>query len=626
MGQNKPIRRLLDRFDASTASLAVWFMDTWSLVERGYRRPMTRVALKLKFAFYPLLAIAALGWLGWDYSHSGSLSSAEDSVFDTIVRWRPAEPKPSGRTVVVEIDDCSLEWTRAQGVGGWPWPRSIHADLLDTLDRAGVKAVGMDVQFVDPNPNDPDGDAMLDAVAAGGKGRFLFASARQNEDFDAASPLHAAQVPGAFRLTPEAAPPGPKIAVFLPFGKSMAHWSALTNVSRGKDGILRDVPLREDAGDWGLPTLPLRIAAQLQNRAPASYPAVIRINWRSKHNKIPYISAADLLAGERVCGDRKAVLPDLNGAVALVGYTASGISDSKPTPLNSAMPGVEVWAEATDALLHDSAIWMPPTEFKYLLASILLLLTTYAFWRGEPHEDMDAVFVAVNGLILLAAVIGLSYFGVFLDIFATIGFVSLCFGICRMYAALQRGRAIGNNDYRAEYDPRTTPCMAMARLRFVAAPDLNDFAAVRGRREYRRLLRRQLYGGGEAVMIEGIVERKSWLHEILDDLMVLVWTGADHDSTLATAKGELDELHRLLNAGDLRLEDYGRVLVCISVAEIDDDDDDTTRGERLRLRELLGQDLHNNDESPLVADNSFMIRSAHTIDFDQDPPQGKEDP
>ena len=239
---------------------------------------------------------------------------------------------------------------------------------------------------------------------------------------------------------------------------------------------------------------------------------------------------------------------------------------------------------------------------------------------------MDAIFVAVNGLILLIAFIGLTYFGIFLDIFVTIGFVSMCFGLCRTYAALQRGRAIGNNDYREEYDPDKYPCMAMARLRFVGNPELDTFAEVRGRREYRRLLRRQLYGGGEAVMIEGIVERKSWLHEILDDLMVLVWTGTDHANVMATAKRELDLLYRNLNEGDLRLEDYGRVMVCISVAEIDDNDDSTSRGERLRLRELLGQDLNNNDESPLVASNAFIIASAHTLDFSDEPSDNEEEP
>ena len=299
---------------------------------------------------------------------------------------------------------------------------------------------------------------------------------------------------------------------------------------------------------------------------------------------------------------------------------AAGISDAKPTPVNAAMPGVEVWAEATEALLAGSAIWMPPSSFKYLLAALLVMLTAYAFWRGEPHEDVDGVFVATNIVLLTIAVLGLTFFGVFLDIFASIGFVSLCFGFCRLYAGVQRGRAVGNNDYRDEYHPQKHPWLVMGRLRFVANPELDAFAAVRGKREYRRLLRRMLYAGGDAVMIEGIVERKSWLHEILDDLMVLIWTGNDRDAAMDAAKRELDQLHAHLNEGELRLQDYGRVMVCISVAEIDDDDDSTNRGERMRLRELLGQDLNATDESPVdprvpsfgPADRSRPLREARS--------------
>ena len=51
------------RLDAAMATLAVWFMEAWTVVERGYRRPLTRLALRLKFALYPLLALAAIGWL-----------------------------------------------------------------------------------------------------------------------------------------------------------------------------------------------------------------------------------------------------------------------------------------------------------------------------------------------------------------------------------------------------------------------------------------------------------------------------------------------------------------------------------------------------------------------------------
>ena len=612
-----PLKSVQSRLDAAMATLAVWFMDAWAVVERGYRRPLTRVALRLKFAMYPLLALAAIGWLAWDWHHERSLNAAEDRIFDTVVQWRPAwlEPRPSGRTVIVEIDDCSLQWTRAQGIGSWPWPRAVHADLLDALDRAGARVVGVDIQFPDPDPRDPSGDLVLEAFAEGGGGRFLFASARQ-AGFDEGAPLRASEIPGAFRLSADTRPPGPPVGVLPPFGEAMTRHSALTNISRSEDGMLRDIPLRVAVGGWGLPTFPARVAAAAQSGDASSYPAQLRVNWR-EHSRLPYMSAADLLAGEPVCHGPQERQPDLRDAVVLVGHTASGISDAKPTPVNDAMPGVEVWAEAVEALLTDSAFWMPPPSSKYLLAALLVLLTTYAFWRGEPHEDVDGVFVATNLLLLVIAISGLAFFGVFLDIFASVGFVGLCFGLCRMYAAVQRGRAIGNNDYRDEYDSRRHPWMVMARLRFVPAHGLDRFAATRARREYRRLLRRRLYAGGEAVMIEGIVERKSWLHAILDDLVVLVWTGDDRAPALARAKRELDLLHRDLDGGDLRLEAHGRILVCTCVAEIDDDDDSTHRGERMRLRELLGQDLNASNEFELRADNVHVLERARTVAFEE---------
>lgn len=610
-------KAMRDRIDAVMASLAVWFMDAWTVVERSWRRPLSKLALRLKFAFYPLLAVAALGWLGWDWTHGRSLDAAEDSLFDSVVKLRPVEPKPSGRTIVVEIDECSIDWTRKQGLGGWPWPRSVHADLLDALDRAGVKAVGVDVMFLDRDPDDPDGDGMLDLVAAGGEGRFLFATSTQSADFNEDVALRASQAPGAYPLSPDASKPGPPIAILLPYGDAMAKHAASTNFGRSDDSIVRDVPLRDEVEGWAIPTLPVLLAARVQGRAASSYPARIRVNWR-KHTQLPYISAADLLAGEPVCHAAGSKQPVLRGAVALVGYSAAGISDTKPTPLNPAMPGVAVWAEATEALLHDSAIWMPPTSFKYLLAALLVLLTSYAFWRGEPHEDVDGVFVATNTSLLLVAFLGLTFFGVFVDIFASVGFVSLCFGLCRLYASVQRGRAIGNNDYRDEYHPSRHPWLVMGRLRYVAAPGQDAFAAVRGKREYRRLLRRQLYAGSDAVMIEGIVERKSWLHDILDDLMVLIWTGTDQAAALDAAKRELDQLHHDLNQGDLPLDGHGRVMVCVSVAEIDDDDDRSSGGERMRLRELLGQDLNATDESPLSADNRYILDPSHTLDFSED--------
>ena len=258
--------RVLSWLDAGLATLGHGFMREWTRVERSYRRPLSQLAFRLKFAFYPLLALGAIAWLGWDWSHDRSLNAAENAIFDRVVQWRPFEPKPSGRVVVVEIDECSLEYFRSRGEGGWPWSRQRHADLLDQLDRAGVSAVGYDVLFEDPSPIDPLGDETLEAMAKGGAGRFVFASTRLHPDFDAGAPLRASMVPAAFPL--EAEPRrDPRVAMLMPYGESMARFSAIANVTRNEDGVLRDIPLHEAAGDWALPSLPLRLATTAMSRS-----------------------------------------------------------------------------------------------------------------------------------------------------------------------------------------------------------------------------------------------------------------------------------------------------------------------------------------------------------------------
>jgi hypothetical protein len=591
--------RMLSWIDASLAALGHAFIQNWGAVERGYRRPFSRLARRLGFAFYPLLALGAIGWLAWDLGHPRSLDAAEDAIFDRVIRWRPFEPAPSGRVVVVEIDECSIEHFRARGEGGWPWSRQRHADLLDSLDRAGVRAVGYDVLFADRSAEDPAGDDTLEAMALGGGGRFVFTSTRLHPDYDQGSPLRASQTPAAFALT---RPPlsDPKVALLLPYGEAMAKFSAVANITRNQDGVLRDIPLRETAGDWALPSLPLRLAMTTAKVAPERLGATIRPNWRHA-TRLPRISAADLLGGGRpVCRETTRAHPPLRNRVALVGYTASGLNDAKPTPVDPVMPGVEVMAEATEALIADSAIRSPPMWVKYALATLLVMMTTFAFWRGEPATDIDSVFVATNLGLLAAAFVGLTFFGFFFDVFASIGFVALIFGLCRLYAGVQRGRAVGNNDFLPEYDPARDRWLAVARLRFVPDAELDPGGVGRRRREYRRRLRRFLYAGSDAVMLEGVVERKSWLHEALSDLMILVWPGESEAAARARALSDLARLERQLAQQDARLPDDGTVRIALVCTEIDDGNEDCDRGERARLRDLVGRVLASPVERPLA--------------------------
>ena len=591
--------RLLSWIDATLAALGHRFVTSWSKVERSYRRPFSAFAFMLKFAFYPCLAVGAIGWLGWDWMNARSLNEAENAIFDSVVRWRPFEPKVSGNVVVVEIDECSIEFFRSRGDGGWPWSRTRHADLLDELDRAHVRAVGFDVLFIDRSQVDPDGDGVLEAMAKGGAGRFVFESSRLHSDYDNGSSLRASAAPGAFALK-SGGRDDPTVALLLPYGEAMARYSGVANVTRNEDGVLRDVPLYETAGDWGLPSLPLRLAMAVDAESPQHIQTTVRPNWRQE-TRLPRISAADLLSnGKPVCRAAAAPMPELKDRIVLVGFTASGLNDAKPTPVDPVMPGVEVMAEATEALIANSGIRTPPTGLKYLLAVLFVLMTTFAFYRGEPGPDIDSAFVAANLILLCASFVGLTFFSFFFDVFASVGFVSLVFGFCRLYAGIQRGRAVGNGDYLPEYDPEHDRWLVVARLRFVPDPQQDRAALARRRREYQRRLRRFLYAGSDAVMLEGVVERKSWLHEALSDLMVLIWHGDSESAARDAAMHDLARLERQLAEQDLRLSDDGSVRVALACVEVDEFIEVSDRRGRWRLYDLVGEVLAASNERPLA--------------------------
>jgi hypothetical protein len=212
--------------------------------------------------------------------------------------------------------------------------------------------------------------------------------------------------------------------------------------------------------------------------------------------------------------------------------------------------------------------------------------------------------------------IGLTAFGVFFDIFAALGFVSLCFGFCRIYAATQRGRAIGHDDYRPQFDPDQHRWLALARLRFVPDAGVDEPALERRLREYRRRLRRFLYMGTDAVALEGIVEYKSWLWEAMNDVTVLMWGGPDRAAVAATAERELRALHAHLTAHEHLLPDDGSVRVAsmISVAVADDE---TIAQTRARTCAVLGRLLQSQDERPLSMRDPFSADETATSPIEQ---------
>ncbi|HWT59836.1 MAG TPA: adenylate/guanylate cyclase domain-containing protein [Rhizobium sp.] len=86
--------------------------------------------------------------------------------FDYLSTVDDPRPPPGG-PVIVAIDEPSLSDINAQ----WPWPRSLHAELVSQLRAAGARVIGLDIIMAEPS--NPDNDAAIakavgpDVVLAG---------------------------------------------------------------------------------------------------------------------------------------------------------------------------------------------------------------------------------------------------------------------------------------------------------------------------------------------------------------------------------------------------------------------------------------------------------------------------
>lgn len=98
-------------------------------------RPILRISL--------VLTVIMMLCFYFGESRIDILSLYELKALDARFRLRGGK-NPGNDVVIVAVDDTSLE-----KLGRWPFSRSIHGRLLDTLTEAGAGAVGFDILFTE---------------------------------------------------------------------------------------------------------------------------------------------------------------------------------------------------------------------------------------------------------------------------------------------------------------------------------------------------------------------------------------------------------------------------------------------------------------------------------------------
>jgi adenylate cyclase len=100
--------------------------------------------------FHTLLAATILAVLLAALSSTPQWQLLQARLFDFASLIAPPNPAEPG-AIIVAVDEPSFAELGLQ----WPWPRSLHAELVEALRAAGAKVIALDMVFAEPSDRPP---------------------------------------------------------------------------------------------------------------------------------------------------------------------------------------------------------------------------------------------------------------------------------------------------------------------------------------------------------------------------------------------------------------------------------------------------------------------------------------
>lgn len=355
-------------------------------------------------AIQHFLLLVMLAFIAGLFVHNDLLWRWDNLLYDAKLSFWTRTA--SEDIIIIAIDDQSLH-----DLGKWPWPRSMHAQLINKLELESPKVIGFDIIFSESDMQNPLSDVLLArAMRASGKVVLpVFMSQRSNRSY----PIENLPLP---ELTHHAA--------------ALGH----VHIDTSADGIARRIFLRQgiDKPRWMHFGFAMLSVADDALALEAMYPATMAaekyspISWAREHsflipfagprNHFQQIGFSQVLSGHYPA--------DLfRDKIVLVGVTAKGIADVMPTPVSDSMAGVEIIANVIDAALNDLRIMELPRSWLILLTAIFAVLPLLIYPYINPVSTL-LVCCSIIAATLATAVMLLWLAGIWLPV-STILFFQL---------------------------------------------------------------------------------------------------------------------------------------------------------------------------------------------------------
>jgi adenylate cyclase len=330
------------------------------------------------------LASAALccGLLLGAFLYTPGMMHLDFLWLDRLTQWRANDQAGDPGIIVVDIDDYSLQ-AMAPVFGRWPWPRATHAELVEWLAAQHVQATVFDIWFSEPDVLRPDFDEYFAEVMSKQNNLYLPTLLMNSADRSRAQRLDSYPSSLPIQRSRQALTDA-RANLLLPAMGKPEHWKlGLVNFAEDRDGRARHYQLVTTLDGWMFLALPTVLARDLGFTLPQPLPEDVhswRLDWRGGDKPYTTISYADLW--QQIQNGQKN--PELTGKIILIGSTAAGLHDLRPTPISAQYSGLYILATAIDNLKNNQQLNHSP------LLGLLLGLTIlgWLWWRLQSESRM----------------------------------------------------------------------------------------------------------------------------------------------------------------------------------------------------------------------------------------------
>ena len=294
---------------------------------------------------------------------SGLANVIDKSLSET--RFKLSKVEASGDIVLIAIDAKSL-----QEVNQWPWPRSMHANLIDKLQKAGAAEIAFDIDFSASSIAKED-QALQEALKRANGSIIL----------------------PTFKQVQKTSQQQQEVIYTLPLERFKDHaWLATVNIVPGRNGQIEKMAYGHIIQKEFVPSFAAMLTGKYQPNAQDFF-----IDFSINANSIPVFSFVDVL-------NNRIKTELLKEKKIVIGATATELGDNVFVPAQGLIAGPILQILAAETILQNRQLHTTKPMIT-LIGLMIIAFMIISFTKKAKLAERPYIFLLIAITIEIFAAI-----------------------------------------------------------------------------------------------------------------------------------------------------------------------------------------------------------------------------